>query len=304
MNMIILYFYVMVPQNISCSDRFEKKGLHMNYNFNFQKDIEKEEPAYWFIFQKDKIMTLAEGNATQPLLVRGRDIPHINLAKALHVGSLNGINCYAASDPAENRIEIPGTEWVPLRSPYGKFDDEMFLIYGRARQLLTWAENNRFCGRCGNPMALKPDERCFVCSSCGYVSFPRISPAVIVSVEKDGKLLLANAQRFHSKMYSVLAGFVEPGESLEDCVRREIKEETGLEVKNIRYFKSQPWPFPDSLMIAFTAEYAGGELSIDHREIDDAGWFAAEELPTIPGKISVARALIDHFVTEHAKQKC
>jgi len=101
-------------------------------------------------------------------------------------------------------------------------------------------------------------------------------------------------------MYSVLAGFVEPGESLEDCIRREIKEEAGIEVKNIRYFKSQPWPFPDSLMVGFTAQYAGGELIIDQREIDDAGWFGPEELPTIPGKISIARALIDHFVQQQA----
>ncbi len=276
----------------------------MNFNFNFQKDIDPEELAYWFIFQKDKILTLTDGNATKPLLIRAKDIVHIDPEKALHVGSLNDINCYAASAPAGNGIEIPHTEWVALRLPYGKFDHELFPIYGRARQLLTWTENNRFCGRCGNAMELKPDERCLACSSCGYVSFPRISPAVIVAVEKDGKLLLARSQRFHLEMYSVLAGFVEPGESLEDCIRREIKEEAGIEVKNIRYFQSQPWPFPDSLMVGFTAQYAGGELIIDQREIDDAGWFGPEELPTIPGKISIARALIDHFVqqqTNYAK---
>ncbi len=267
----------------------------MTFNFTFEKNIDLEEPAFWFVFQNDKILTAIDGEVTKPLRIRGKDIAPIHPENALHVGVLNGVNCYAVSDTTAQGIEIPSTESVPLRRPYGKFDEEMFLIYGRARQLLTWAQNNRFCGRCGNPMALKPDERCLLCLACGNISFPRISPAVIVAVEKDGKLLLARSQRFHSKMYSVLAGFVEPGESLEDCVKREIKEEVGIDVDNIRYFKSQPWPFPDSLMVGFTARYAGGELSVDSREIDDAGWFSPDAFPMLPGKISIARALIDHF---------
>jgi len=268
----------------------------MNFNFNFKKTITPEEPAYWFLFQKEKILTWTDGNATRPLLIKGEDIAGITPEHALHVGVLEGVNCYAVSDVTEKGIEIPGAEWVPLRQPYDKFNEEMFLIYGRARQLLTWAENSRFCGRCATPMALKQDERCFECPSCGLTSFPRISPAVIVSIEKDGNLLLARSQRFYGRMYSVLAGFAEPGESLEACIRREIKEEVGIEVKNITYFKSQPWPFPDSLMIGFTADYAGGELTIDQHEIAEAAWFGPEELPLIPGKISIARALIDHFV--------
>jgi len=145
-------------------------------------------------------------------------------------------------------------------------------------------------------MELKSDERCFHCPSCGYDSYPRLSPAVIVSIEKEGKLLLVRARRIQAIMYSVVAGFVEPGESLEECIKREIKEETGIKIKNIKYFKSQPWPFPDSLMIAFTSEYAAGELSIDPNEIVDAGWYRPEDFPVVPGKRSVARALIDHFI--------
>ena len=152
-------------------------------------------------------------------------------------------------------------------------------------------------------MELKYHERCFACPACSFVSYPRISPAVIVSIEKDGKLLLARAKRFQGVMYSVLAGFVEPGESLEDCVKREVKEETGIEIKNIQYFKSQPWPFPDSLMMAFTAEYAGGTLTIDQEEIVEAGWYSPEDFPITPGKVSVARALIDHFVNRKSKQE-
>lgn len=267
----------------------------MTFNVCFQKNIDLDEPAFWFVFHKDNILTVLDGEATKPMQIRGNHIASVSPENALHVGVLNGVNCYAVSDDTGQSVNIPNTAWVPLRQSLGRFDEEMFLMYGRARQLLTWAENNRFCGRCGNPMSLKQDERCLVCSACGNISFPRISPAVIVAVEKDGKLLLARSQRFHSKMYSVLAGFVEPGESLEDCVRREIKEEVGIDVDDIRYFKSQPWPFPDSLMVGFTARYAGGEILVDSREIDDAGWFSPDAFPMLPGKISIARALIDHF---------
>ena len=124
-------------------------------------------------------------------------------------------------------------------------------------------------------------------------------PAVIVAVIKGNQILLAHSKRFPAKFYSVLAGFVEPGETLEECIHREILEEVGVTVKNIRYFGSQPWPFPNSLMVAFTADYAGGKISIDGNEIMDAGWFTADNLPPIPAKISIARRLIDWFVEKH-----
>lgn len=272
--------------------------MNFNFNYHFQENIPPEENACWFIFRNEKVLAKTCGNSTKPLFIKAQDIPRLDIQKALHVGLLNDINCYALFDQTEDGIQIPDTEWVSVRWGYGKFDDEMFHVYGRAQHLLFWAQNNRFCGRCGNPTALKSDERCFLCPSCGFTSYPRISPAVIVSIEKDGKLLLARGTRFQIEMYSVLAGFVEPGESLEECIRREIKEEVGIEIKNIRYFKSQPWPFPDSLMIAFTAEYAGGELSIDHHEISKADWYSPEEFPPIPKKFSVARMLIDHFVEQ------
>ena len=134
---------------------------------------------------------------------------------------------------------------------------------------------------------------------CGLVNYPRLSPAVIVAVIKDHQILLATSPRFKAAFYSVLAGFVEPGETLEECVKREIREEVGLEVKNIRYFGSQPWPFPDSLMVGFTCEYAKGELTLDQNEILQAAWFEADKLPPIPGKISIARKLIDWFVEQN-----
>jgi len=132
--------------------------------------------------------------------------------------------------------------------------------------------------------------------------YPKISPAVIVAVTKGDKILLAQNTQSKTGYYSVLAGFVEPGENLEDCVRREIKEEAGIDLKNIQYFGSQPWPFPDSLMPGFTAEYAGGDLVLDKTELLDAKWFSADELPQVPSKLSISRSLIDWFVQNHSKQ--
>ncbi len=169
-------------------------------------------------------------------------------------------------------------------------------IAGRANQLLYWHQTHQYCGRCGHVTQDKTDERAKRCPQCKQINYPRLSPAVIVAILKDNQILLARNRRFKLPFYSVLAGFVEPGESLEECVKREIKEEVGITVKNIRYFGSQPWPFPDSLMIAFVAEYAAGEIVVDRLEIMDAGWFSKENLPNIPPSISIARQLIDWFV--------
>jgi NAD+ diphosphatase len=133
--------------------------------------------------------------------------------------------------------------------------------------------------------------------------FPRISPAVIVLVERQEKVLLARASRFTENLYSVLAGFAEPGETLEDTVMREIREEVGVEVSDIRYFGSQPWPYPDSLMIGFTASWAAGEIAADNDEITDARWFTVDNLPKIPDKLSISRSLIDWFIEKHRKER-
>jgi NAD+ diphosphatase len=169
----------------------------------------------------------------------------------------------------------------------------------RAVQILEWNENHRFCGACGEATVRKTEEHARVCRKCGQVFYPRMSPAVIVAITKGNKLLLARNKNFPPGRYSVLAGFVEAGETLEECIKREIKEEAGIEVKNIRYFGSQSWPFPNSYMLAFTAEYDKGEIRLDDSELADAGWFGADEMPQIPGSISISRRLIDWFVENH-----
>ncbi|HNW93710.1 MAG TPA: NAD(+) diphosphatase, partial [bacterium] len=175
-------------------------------------------------------------------------------------------------------------------------DEDLFRVCGRGLQLLHWEKTNVFCGRCGARTRAHEQERARVCPQCGLTVYPRISPAVIVAVARGGKILLARNRNFRRAFHSVLAGFIEPGETFEDCVRREIREEVGISVGNIRYFGSQPWPFPDSLMVGFTADYEHGELAVDGREIVQADWYAPDCLPPIPPPGSISRKLIDCFV--------
>ena len=261
-----------------------------------QGPAEKTKPAYWFIF-RDKKMLVVEGPNNSPPLVRdSRDIG-IQPVREIYLGRYGDTDCYAAE--VYDKISPPeGMEYRGLRSIHGTTDDNLFKIAFRAMHTIEWDRTDQYCSRCGSKNMLKNDEMAKKCPHCGLVSFPRISPAIIVLVENDGKALLACSPRFKEGLFSTLAGFVEPGETLEDAVRREVKEEAGIYVKNIRYFGSQPWPFPDSLMIGFTAEYAGGEITIDNNEILDAQWFPADGMPEIPGKISISRALIDAFLAK------
>jgi NAD+ diphosphatase len=180
-----------------------------------------------------------------------------------------------------------------LRGLYAQLTEEEFGVAGRAVQIATFAVTHRFCGSCGQPALRDGIERCVRCQHCDLVFYPRVSPAIIVLVRRGEQALLARSGRFTTGFYSTLAGFVEPGESLEQTLGREVFEEVGIQVDNIRYFGSQPWPFPHSLMVAFTADYAGGELRPDGVEIEEARWFDPEELPKLPGSISISRRLID-----------
>ncbi len=172
----------------------------------------------------------------------------------------------------------------------------MLAVAGRAMQVVAWDQNHRFCGRCGTPTELGQDERVRRCAACGLTAFPRIAPAIIVLIERDGSILMARDQRFPTGRYGLIAGFVEPGESLEEAAHREIMEEVGLIVTDLRYAGSQPWPFPNSLMVGFTARWASGEIQPDPLEIEDAQWFRLAALPLLPSGLSIARRLIDEFV--------
>lgn len=264
-------------------------------------------PARWFVFQGDRLLVQPAGEAVDVPLCSGVTELHLSPQRELYLGCLQDANgqetgCYA--------VEIDPDAPLPdgfladgLRGLYGRLDDDAFAVAGRAVQLLAWDRTHRYCGQCGRLTENQPHERAKRCPTCGLISYPRLSPAIIIAVTRDtpeGKrLLLARNHRFPAGRYSVVAGYVEPGETLEECAQREVCEEVGIDIRTIRYFGSQPWPFPNSLMIGFTAEYAGGDITLEDSEIAEAGWFAPDALPNLPPKMSIARRLIDAFVAEN-----
>jgi NAD+ diphosphatase len=266
----------------------------MIFKPDFKPTRSQPGPALWFIFDKGHLLTKI--NADRFCIPNAPDLKalHISPSYKMYLGSLDGQPCYAAAMEPGSSFDA-NFKTNNLRTLFGLIPDTLIWIAGRANQLLHWHVTHRYCGKCGHETEDKTDERAKICPRCLHVNYPRLSPAVIVAILKENRILLARNRNFKGPYYSVLAGFVEPGESLEECVKREIKEEVGIRVKNVRYFGSQPWPFPDSLMIAFISDYAAGEIVVDGSEIIDAAWFSKEELPRIPPKISIARQLIDWF---------
>lgn len=209
------------------------------------------------------------------------------------VGLLGGRYVRAAWTDAE-RLPDADHAYLSLRALFGQADDGLLGVAGRAAQLAEWARTHRYCGACAQPMQLRAGERCFACAHCGHHAYPRISPAMIVLIRKGDAILLAQHVQSPYKRYAPLAGFLEAGESAEEAVHREVYEEVGLRVHKLRYFGSQAWPFPHSLMLAFTADYLDGELRPDPREIADARWFGPhDDWPEpVPG-YSISSHLVD-----------
>lgn len=256
--------------------------------------------AWWFVCRGTDVLVQTVGETVA--LPSATDPGGLGLVplRQQFLGTLDGAACWSLELIPDTLLPT-GHEFVGLRTLFGQIPDDVFAIAGRAIQIVEWERSHQFCGRCGTPTDPAPGERARRCPACGLLSFPRLSPAVICVVERDGKALLARGVNFTGGIYSCLAGFVEPGESLEEAVAREIYEEVGIEVSDITYFGSQPWPFPHSLMIGFTARYAGGEIAIDPREIADAGWFSPDDLPPLPSPISIARQLVNDFIVRHSR---
>jgi NAD+ diphosphatase len=244
-----------------------------------------------FAFRGDKL--LVGGDENVPLMLTRSEFSRTGLSCACHyLGAYQGVHC-VANTLADDASEPQGLRFAGLRSLFFVVPEPLVAIAARAYQVIEWDRTHRFCGRCGTPTQDKAGERAKVCPSCGYTAYPRVSPAMMALVTRGRELLLARAHRFPPGLFSALAGFVEPGETIEDCIAREVREEVGVEVTNLRYFASQSWSFPHSLMIAFTAEYAGGDVRCDDSEIAEARWFDVDALPTRPPSLSIARRLID-----------
>ena len=228
----------------------------------------------------------------------------------LFVGTLAGRHCWAidtddTDDPDDLDAVLLGLDgagsYAELMALWGSLDELTWVVAGRAVQLVEWVRTHRYCGRCGSATEEAPGERARRCPTCGLSAFPRLAPAIITLVERDdGRVLLGRNARWPAGMYSCLAGFVEPGETLEEAVRREVAEEVGITVDGLEYRRSQPWPFPHSLMLGFDARYEDGDIACDGVEIADAQWFAPDELPNVPGPMSISRWLIDDWVRRSA----
>lgn len=238
----------------------------------------------WFIFSKD-ILLISENNATLPC---HDDFP---LQRTLYLGTLRNIHIFAGEIAEENNIPA-GWQWSHLKSLYSVLNEETFAIAGKALQLIHWDRTTQFCGHCGNPTFHRQHERCRECNTCKQLFYPKLTPVVMMLIKKEDKILLARSPHFPGQSYSVLAGFVDPGETLEQCIVREAYEEVGIKVKNIKYFQSQPWPFSQSLIIGFTCEWLEGEIQIDPHEIEAANWFDLSNMPELPPKLSLSYILI------------
>lgn len=250
--------------------------------------------AVWFVFHERRLLVGEPDHALPAAL------EHLGLVplRTQYLGQLASRAVFACEIGPEGTAP-QGFRWSDLRSLFSRLPDDLYALAGRALQLLDWDRTHQFCGRCGTPTALRATERARECPACALVVYPRLAPAVMALVRRcPDEILLARSARFAPGMYSVLAGFVEPGETLEQCLAREVREEVGVRVTNLTYFGSQPWPFPHSLMIAFVCDWAGGEIELDTVEIEHADWFRITALPALPQPISIARRLIDAVLAE------
>lgn len=205
------------------------------------------------------------------------------------------------------RLDAPLTKnpefcMVGLRQSFGILSEDDYQIAGKGAELVYWDKNTKYCGMCGAPLEWQtPISK--QCPECKKEWWPSLAIAIIVRVERENELLMVHAHSFRDKHYGLVAGFVETGETLEECVRREVIEETGIEIKDIQYFGSQPWPYPCGLMVGFTAQYASGNLRLQKEELDNGGWYKKENLPELPGKASIARKLIEDWLSKQKERK-
>lgn len=254
-----------------------------------------DELGFWIFRYKNQVLTtIGTTDAGAKIFPYGRASDFCTPRNVLHVGEWFGCPCYTASIEALPKHPF---QLVGVRRLYGLAGAEAFALAGRATQLLDWQINHRYCGKCGAPTRKKDGQFAMSCSACNLLFYPRIAPAVMILVLRGDEVLLARSSHFTPGVFSALAGFVEAGETLEQGAIREVREEVGIEITNLRYFRSQSWPFPNSLMVAFTASYVSGILTPDTSEIEAAHWFVRSALPPLPDPMSISRQLIDSVCT-------
>ncbi len=243
------------------------------------------------VFHGNRIFVTRDG--TRPAIPQWDcEVCGFDLAAAHYLGMLDGTHCYALVLPRD--VKLPeGLELLGMRALILEGNETAAAVAGQAFQVLEWARTHRHCGSCGAPTVPHAADRAVECPDCRLVFYPRIAPVVMGLVWRDGELLLTRKAGYAPGRHTVVAGFVEAGESLEQCLAREVMEEVGVTIRNPRYFGSQPWPFPNSLVMAFSAEWAGGEIRVDETELEAAQWFAIDALPELPERVHISRQLID-----------
>ena len=243
----------------------------------------------------DHVLLVAPGSQVGVPPLTLADVEDLAPDRKHFLGSLDGAGVWAVDVAADTDV---GDEvaLMPLIMAHSRLGNQWWAIAGRAVQISAWWHSHQYCGTCGKPTAPRDAERALGCGDCNTLHYPRIAPAVIVLIHRDDEVLLARGRSFGAPMYSTLAGFVEPGENLEQTIRREVREEVGVEVDEIVYRASQSWPFPHSLMLGFTARWSSGDIQIDESEIVDAQWFKVDSLPNIPPPFAISRWLIDGHI--------
>lgn len=258
--------------------------------------------SFWFAFRGADLLVRKAPEA-EPFPYQApfaEDLSALSLepVRTQPLGYLDETTCRSA-ELSRDAKEPEGYAYVSLRRLHGRIDSAFFEAAGAAFQIQYWDRTNRFCAECGAPLEPSPKQRSKRCPSCDHQYFPRITPAVITLVSDGPRILMTRQPRFPAGMYGLVAGFVEPGETFEAAVARETLEETGIEVGDVVYFGSQPWPFPHQIMVGFFARRTGGELVVDHEELEDAAWFDRSALPALPPPLSIARRLIDTWLSQN-----
>ncbi len=249
--------------------------------------------AWYFVFSRGEIVCRTEGGVLEPVTADDFRWFDMEVSSKHFLGHYLNRPCFAV---AASGSTAQGFSSMGLRNLLGRTNQSIFYLAGRAQQVIEWHETHQFCGRCGTEMSDHHMDRAKQCSSCKLINYPRLSPSIIVLVTRGDEMLLARNAAWPNGMYSTLAGFVEPGESIEQTVHREVFEEVGLRVGELRYFGSQSWPFPNSLMLGFHAEYGSGDIVCQEEEIADAQWFKQDNLPQIPPKTAISGWLIQEFM--------
>ena len=262
--------------------------IYENYSIDFKEDYSSEKESYYFIFNNNREIYL---NDKKIPIFTNKEVESFDLDFKLYIGNYNDKEVIVANANMEENFHT-------LFELY-EINHEEYQIASKAVLIRDWYKNHQYCGRCGEKTVMHKKDMMLLCPECGQMHYPRIAPAIIVAINNSGKLLMAKHSYHKVLKYTLLAGFVEPGENIEEAVKREVKEEVGIKIKNIRYVKSQSWPFPNSLMLGFNADYESGEIIVDGEEIIDAKWFKPEEIEKPPSDISISSWLINNYIQTH-----